>query len=204
MSTARTERQRHVVPARRAMAPAILVLGFLVAGCGGESVEAAGGSALASDANPGGIEHAPATEAQPLGTMTSSTPKGVSVHLTVDPDRPLAGPVDLRVHVDHQAIDPSGITVDLVAPRMPAHGIRRFPTHLNDRGEIEGKIRIPMEGLWMVYVNLDRGSEAAPFEFEVLPGVDDHGHDHDTDSESSSGHDHHMNSNRSHETHQHS
>lgn len=133
--------------------------------------------------DPAHMDHSSApTPSESLGTLSSETPDGIPVHLTLDPDPPSAGPVLLQIRVEGELPDPDALTADLVAPHMPAHGIVRFPVKVTGDGQMEADIRIPMEGTWKVYVNLDSGAQAAPFQFQVAPGEDDHGH---------SGHDHH-------------
>ena len=130
---------------------------------------------------------------EPLGTLASETPDGTPVRLTLDPDPPSAGSVLLRIQIDGEIPDPAALSVDLVAPRMPAHGIVRFSVRVTDAGKLESEIRIPMEGTWVTYVNLDAGAQAAPFEFPVSPGKGDHhhdGHEHNDGHEPHGDHDH--------------
>jgi hypothetical protein len=145
-----------------------------------------------------------------LGTLESRTPSGVAVSLAVDPDPPRPGAVRVLVGFPGGPVSADSPSVDLVAPHMPAHGIVRVPLSLNHEGHGEANIRIPMEGLWALYVNLNRGSEAAPFEFLVEAdedrpthvGDETGGHHHHVSHRSStpghapegaaaSGHDHH-------------
>lgn len=134
---------------------------LLVAAC---RADAAGEGASARDAT---HDDAPPAE---LGMLTSSTPAGIDVELSLEPDPPRPDSLRLSVWVPDGAIgsneEPS---VDLVAPRMPTHGIVRYPLQRADDQTWVADVWIPMEGLWAVYVNLNRGSEAAPFEFHV-PG----------------------------------
>jgi len=156
---------------------AIIMVASLAAACGTDGAEAEG-------VDPDDVAHLEHDDRadQPVGALTSETPDGVPVRLTLTPDPPLAGDVLLQVQVDGEVPDPDALTVDLVAPHMPAHGIVRFPVRVTAAGDMEAGIRVPMEGTWKVYVNLDSGAQAAPFQFQVAPGEGDHGH---------SGHDHH-------------
>jgi hypothetical protein len=59
--------------------------------------------------------------------------------------------------------------VDLVAPDMPMHGITRFDAEAISADEYLVEMELPMEGRWLVYVNLDIGVNAASFEVDVPP-----------------------------------
>jgi hypothetical protein len=115
--------------------------------------------------------------AAPLGAMASATPGGVPVVLRVEPDPPRSGPLRLRIQLPENEASDGGVTVDVVAPYMPAHGIVRYPAHRAGGDAWNAEIRVHMGGLWAVYVNLDHGPEAAPFEFEVAD-AEEAGHDH--------------------------
>lgn len=95
--------------------------------------------------------------------------------------RPEAGP--LVAGPTRWRIETSGAprnrppTVDLVSPEMPMHGIVRFTASAAEDGAWEVDTPIPMEGRWVLYVNLDEGADAAEFALDVAPG-DGGGHDH--------------------------
>lgn len=112
----------------------------------------------------------PTRTAAVVGSMDAYTPGGVYVTLSVEPDPPRAGSIRLRFRLDPVPADPSTVTVDVVAPRMPMHGIVRFPARPTSKGSFVSDIDIPMKGLWAVYVNLDEGREAASVEFDVDAG----------------------------------
>jgi len=136
--------------------------------------------------------------AEALGILSSHTPDGTRVQLSIDPDPPVAGHLRLEIDFVGAAPDLTQITVDVVAPRMPAHGIMRFPTELDGQGTLISDIRIPMEGGWSVFVNLDAGASAAAFEFDVASGEDGLSHgeghlpaDHHRDHHDPDDHDEH-------------
>jgi hypothetical protein len=65
--------------------------------------------------------------------------------------------------VEGSAPQRSAISVDLLSPTMPAHGIVRYPV-------VEGSVTLdlPMAGRWAIYVNLDAiGENTAEFVFDV-------------------------------------
>jgi len=75
-------------------------------------------------------------------------------------------PFVLAISVD----DPSGrstpVSIDIVSPEMPMHGLVRIPVT-----DGEARVQIPMDGEWAIYVNLDAdGAVSAEFLFDVSPG----------------------------------
>jgi hypothetical protein len=110
-----------------------------------------------------------------VGRWTAESTLGTEVRLE-GPAGPLeAGTIHFVALVDPPPAGPS-LSVDLVSPTMPMHGIQRFPVRRQAPGEYLIEVPIPMEGLWSLYVNLDEGSDAAEFSFEVEPGVGAEGH----------------------------
>lgn len=165
----------------------LAVLALTVAGISGCTVSDASGGRAVED---GAVAEAPGMDApdaktphptreQPgLGASRSRTPGGVEVVLRrADPATgPLeAGPV--RWTIETSASPERPPTVDLVSPEMPMHGIMRYTASASDDGAWEVEVPIPMEGRWMLYVNLDDGAEAAEFTLDVAPGAGG-AHDH--------------------------
>ncbi len=70
------------------------------------------------------------------------------------------------------------MTVDLVSPDMPMHGITRFDSEALSPEEYTVEMDVPMEGRWLVYVNLDIGVNAASFEFRIPESGEDGRHEH--------------------------
>lgn len=101
-------------------------------------------------------------------SWTGRSPSGAVVR--VRPERfPLEpGPVRFHVTVDSVA-GPVHLSADLVSPGMPVHGITRFAAARAADGGYDVVTEIPMAGRWMLYVNLDDGDDAVPFEFDVVP-----------------------------------
>jgi len=105
------------------------------------------------------------------------TASGVAV--TLHPPDPLtAGATRFRITIEDGSGDITP-TADLVSPTMPVHGISRYPLRPGDTPDhwvLE--LEIPMEGRWTLYVNLDDGADAAPFEFDVAAadGMAAHAH----------------------------
>lgn len=117
-----------------------------------------------SDRNPSGLEPgAP----RPMGTLSSFSSSGTEVTLSLHPDPPAPGPLRLDFTLPMEGMPPAGPSVDVVAPRMPAHGIVRYPMATLDGDRVSFEVDIPMEGLWAIYLNLDHGSDAAAFEVQV-------------------------------------
>jgi len=112
-----------------------------------------------------------------FSTWTASSTSGASVTLrTPNPLEPGSTSIDIRL-VDGPA-EVLPITLDLVSPDMPMHGVVRFDAHAVSPGSYRASVELPMEGYWELYVNLDYGADAALFELDVvLPaGVLPHQH----------------------------
>jgi hypothetical protein len=63
-------------------------------------------------------------------------------------------------------------SADLVSPTMPTHGIVRVPATAHPEGGYIVDTDIPMEGAWVLYVNLDDGEDFAEFPFQVAAWPD--------------------------------
>jgi len=132
------------------------------------------------DRNPSGLEPgAP----RPMGTLSSFSSSGTKVTLSLHPDPPAPGPLRLDFTLPMEGMPPAGPSVDVVAPRMPAHGIVRYPIATFDGDGVSFEVDIPMGGLWAIYLNLDHGSDAAAFEVQVEGNAEDgehpnHAHQH--------------------------
>ncbi|MEE9470538.1 MAG: hypothetical protein V3W32_02395, partial [Gemmatimonadota bacterium] len=79
------------------------------------------------------------------------------------------GPLSLNIAIRSDSPEPLPVSVDLVSPEMPMHGIRRFDAEAISPTEYTVNLEIPMEGRWLLYVNLDAGVNAASFELDVPP-----------------------------------
>jgi hypothetical protein len=122
---------------------------------------------------PAGLDHG---DLQPLGTLTSSSPSGTEVSLSFHPDPPTPGRLRLEFTLPEGVASSGGLSVDVVAPRMPAHGILRYPVPASAGGRASLDIGIPMAGLWAIYLNLDDGPDAAAFEIQVEGSTPDSRH----------------------------
>ncbi len=118
----------------------------------------------------------PGGEVVEVGRLSGTSPGGTQATISLSPDPPRAGPVEVSIEFASPVEDPGSLTVDLVSPDMPAHGVMRHPVRPTDAGGEGGRysatVPIPMEGLWNLYLNLDVGVEAVPFEFQVAPHND--------------------------------
>ena len=94
------------------------------------------------------------------GTPVTVTTPNVPVRL---------GPLSLNIAIRSDSPEPLPVSVDLVSPEMPMHGIRRFHAEAISPTEYTVNLEIPMEGRWLLYVNLDAGVNAASFELDVPP-----------------------------------
>jgi len=110
------------------------------------------------------------------GTWTATSPRGTGVTLRAEPTPLTAGPVRFEILSPHAPDGP--LTVDLVSPSMPMHGIRRHEAVALENGAWVVEVETPMEGSWALYVNLDHGADAAEFLFEAAPGEEGSGHHH--------------------------
>ncbi len=107
-----------------------------------------------------------------VGTLAATTSGGTDIDLTFRPDAPVPGEVELILDIRPSPEEPDAVSVDLVSPEMPAHGVLRYPATWNgEDGSFTVDVSIPMEGLWEIYVNLDVGTDAAAFEIRV-PSLD--------------------------------
>lgn len=140
--------------------------GLLVTACAtpsGEEIEVAEGGYVEVSV-PAGSAVAPFSE---TGRWTGETAMGTPVSVTAasTPVRP--GPLSLRIRVENPEREALPLSVDVVAPAMPMHGITRFEAVAISPEEYLVEVELPMEGLWLVYVNLDIGVNAASFEVDV-------------------------------------
>ncbi|MCZ6825587.1 MAG: hypothetical protein O7E50_07880 [Gemmatimonadetes bacterium] len=94
------------------------------------------------------------------GTLVTVTTSNVPVCL---------GPLSLNIVIRSDSPEPLPVSVDLVSPEMPMHGIRRFDAEAISPTQYTVNLEIPMEGRWLLYVNLDAGVNAASFELHVPP-----------------------------------
>ena len=100
-----------------------------------------------------------------VGETAAGTP--VVVTTTNPPMRP--GSISLQIQVDNPGPEAFPVSVDVVAPSMPLHGITRFDAQAISAEEYLVEIELPMGGRWLVYVNLDIGPNAAFFEVDIPP-----------------------------------
>jgi len=116
---------------------------------------------------------------------TVASTSGATVTLSVDavPVRP--GPVRIDVALDDTPAGALPLSLDLVSPEMPMHGIVRFEVEETSPGRYQTVVDIPMEGYWEIYVNLDYGADAAVFELDVEPSEDGGGHQHHASQDAS-------------------
>lgn len=107
----------------------------------------------------------------------ASTPSGLEV--TVRPGRiPIqVGMTEFHISFTTAVSEDTPISIDVVSPEMPSMGVVRFPADPVGDGKYLAHAEIGMEGLWIVYVNLGDGTDAASFEFHVEPG-EAGGHQH--------------------------
>ncbi len=98
-----------------------------------------------------------------------STTSGLEV--TVRPGRvPIqVGMTEFHISFATAVSEDAPISIDLVSPEMPAMGVMRYPADRVGDGEYLAQAEIAMEGLWVVYVKLGDGTDAASFEFDVEP-----------------------------------
>ena len=99
------------------------------------------------------------------GETAAGTP--IVVTTTNPPMRP--GSISLQIQVDNPGPEAFPVSVDVVAPSMPMHGITRFDAQAISAEEYLVEIELPMGGRWLVYVNLDIGPNAAFFEVDIPP-----------------------------------
>jgi len=149
--------------------PLLALLGALIVGCGGDGAEGV-------EARETGLDREAVGPSPPaaLGTLMGDTPGGTHVMVRFAPDPPAVGPLELHLELHPPPSDPELVTVDMVSPEMPAHGVVRARTTPEDRpGHFHARVTVPMEGLWEFYVNLDVGHDAVPFTVRVPAPEDD-------------------------------
>ncbi len=102
------------------------------------------------------------------------------------------GPATFIIELDPPPTEPVAVSIDVVSPTMPVHGITRYEARLASRGRLRAQAVIPMAGDWQLYVNLDDGETAALFSFQAVPVADSAGaphnrYDHTRSSDAGSG-----------------
>ena len=118
-----------------------------------------------------------AVEVAASPAWSGQTTSGVVVRVIPERNRAVEGRNRLTI-----AVEPAGQvprTIDLVAPRMPMHGVVRVPVEFAN-GEWTASVEIPMAGEWIVYVNFDHGDDAAAIHFNAVAedSVTDVSHHH--------------------------
>lgn len=108
--------------------------------------------------SPGAAEHSD------LQTWTGLTPSGYTVRV-----RPIEAPRvgSNTIHIGVSAGSPPPLSVDIVAPEMPMHGVARHRIESNG-GEWSARVDIPMPGNWLLYVNFDAGGDAVEVPLTVV------------------------------------
>jgi hypothetical protein len=109
---------------------------------------------------------------------TAASTSGVEVTLSVDPLPLRPGPIRLEIALGQEPPAALPLSLDLVSPEMPMHGIVRYETESSSASRYQAVVEIPMEGLWELYVNLDYGADAAVFELDVPAPEGSTGHEH--------------------------
>lgn len=119
----------------------------------------------------------PAVKAEVPGVWSGRSASGVPVDVQVEPTRPRPGEVVFWIYTAGVGGQGTVWSIDLVSPSMPLHGVIRFPVRQSATGEYHAVAHIPMEGRWLLYVNLDEeGSDAAMFGFDVPESAGAPGH----------------------------
>lgn len=80
------------------------------------------------------------------------------------------GPAQFEIRLDG-ADATSRISVDLVSPTMPMHGITRYDAARTTAGVYLVQLDLPMEGHWSLYVNVNDDSDPAVVDFLVDAAV---------------------------------
>jgi hypothetical protein len=78
-----------------------------------------------------------------------------------------------RLTIRTGVANPPPLSVDIVAPAMPSHGIVRHSIAAIDDSWI-ATVTVSMPGDWVLYVNFDDGSTAVAFPFTVIAPADAH------------------------------
>ena len=150
----------------------VSAVGFVLAACGSPDGTKAGVDGD-EDAVASAVEEA-SGPFEETGRWVGETSTGTRVTVTTPnpPVRP--GPLTLHIDVDNPGAAVLPVTVDLVAPEMPMHGITRFDAVASSPEEYTVEMDVPMDGRWLVYVNLDIGVNAASFELRIPGPMLDH------------------------------
>lgn len=112
-------------------------------------------------------DRAPLPETRGGDSWTASSTSGVEVRISVDPLPLRPGPARLEIALAAPPPEVLPLSVDLVSPEMPMHGIVRYEAEASSAARYHAVVEIPMEGFWELYVNLDYGADAAVFELDV-------------------------------------
>lgn len=104
--------------------------------------------------------------------LNARSPSGTLVRLRPEEVPLRAGTNRFQVALEGSRPADRPVTVDLVSPTMPTHGIARYAAA--PAGEAYSvEVTIPMEGRWLLYVNLDHGDDAAAFDLDVAPAEEE-------------------------------
>ena len=150
----------------------VSAVGFAVAACGSPDGREAGADEE-DDAAVSAVEGA-SGPFEETGRWVGETSTGTPVTVTTPnpPVRP--GPLTLHIDVVNPGDETLPVTVDLVAPEMPMHGIMRFDADASSPERYTVELEVPMDGRWLIYVNLDIGVNAASFEIRIPGPMLDH------------------------------
>lgn len=127
----------------------------LLCACTGE-----GPRATVQSVAPGSAASMAEGEADP---WTARDAGGATVRITPD-GAPRVGMNRFSISVEPTHRVP--LSVDLVAPRMPMHGVERHEVR-KAGDELSATIDVPMAGDWILYVNFDAGADAVAIPFSV-------------------------------------
>ncbi|MGI8843569.1 MAG: hypothetical protein ACR2HZ_07715 [Gemmatimonadaceae bacterium] len=105
--------------------------------------------------------------APPTAPWVGWTPGGIEVSVAPDTTPVSIGSVEFQIRIAGGSAPGSRVTVDLASPTMPMHGITRFPAARAAPGTFHSRVIIPMEGEWIVAVNVGNDLETAEVAFRV-------------------------------------
>ncbi len=144
------------------------------------------------DTRPQGVAHTENGVATTEETWSVRLASGLVVRVKPEVFPVREGPTTFIIELDPPPAKSTAVSIDLVSPTMPAHGITRYDASHESRGRLRAQAEIPMAGDWELYVNLDDGETAALFSFQAVTatysaGTAHNRNDHTRSSDAGSG-----------------
>lgn len=111
----------------------------------------------ACSADDAGRAEAPAADPAAADAWSTRLDDGTTVRVQPQVTPVPVGRTTFLIELEPVPADTPAVTVDILSPSMPAHGIIRYAAVAAGPGRFRADAEIPMAGDWSLYVNLDEG-----------------------------------------------